>query len=61
MDNDKEEKLKRQCSVRNLTIEQQAALDSYMIAGYKKPGSMNPKKTGFRSIKSNEAKRILSK
>ena len=30
-------------------------------AGYKKPGSMNPKKTGFKSIKSNEAKRILSK
>ena len=34
MDNDKEEKLKRQCSVRNLTIEQQAALDSYMIADH---------------------------
>ena len=30
-------------------------------AGYKKPGSMNKKKTGYRSIKSNEAKRLLSK
>lgn len=30
-------------------------------AGYKKPGSMNPKKTGYLSIKSNEAKNILSK
>ena len=29
--------------------------------GYKKPGSMNPRKTGFMSIKANEAKRILSK
>lgn len=30
-------------------------------AGYKKPGSMNKKKTGYRSIKANEAARILSK
>ena len=30
-------------------------------AGFKKPGSMNPRKTGYMSIKSNEAKRILSK
>jgi hypothetical protein len=29
--------------------------------GYKTPGSMNPRKTGYMSIKSNEAKRILSK
>ena len=28
---------------------------------FKKPGSMNPRKTGFMSIKANEAKRILSK
>ena len=29
--------------------------------GGKVPGSMNKKKTGYRSIKSNEAKRLLSK
>jgi hypothetical protein len=29
--------------------------------GFKKPGSMNPRKTGYMSIKANEAKRILSK
>ena len=28
--------------------------------GGKVPGSMNKKKTGYRSIKSNEAKRLLS-
>jgi hypothetical protein len=30
-------------------------------SGYKKPGSMNPRKTGFRSYTSAEAKRIVGK
>lgn len=30
-------------------------------AGGKVPGSMNKKKTGYRSIKANEAKRMLNK
>jgi hypothetical protein len=29
--------------------------------GYKKPGSMNPRKTGFRNYNASEARRILSK
>ena len=29
--------------------------------GFKKPGSMNPRKTGYMSIKSDQAKKILGK
>lgn len=30
-------------------------------SGFKKPGSMNPRKTGFRNYTAKEATRVLSK
>lgn len=30
-------------------------------SGYKKPGSMNPRKTGYRSYNAAEAKKIINK